>query len=391
MNTLKKPLTLNNISKFDKCANCGACYNICPTNAITVKDELFYTVSVNQSKCIECGKCIDVCPVNSVRNVQNIVAGYSAIHNDKEIVARSSSGGAFTALADYVLMQNGVVWGAGYNNNFDNVVFQSTNITLLDNLRRSKYVESLVGDSFKEIKLMLQKGVTVLFCGAPCQVAGLKRFIGENDLLYTVDFSCGGLASHKLYQEWLKDLEKKYKSDVCNVNFRSKKFGWGTHGVRVDFKNGKKYIKPASIDKFFSAFINGKLSVREYCYECQFSDNHYADLILADYWKYKDTYAFENHTGISLILVNSYKGEQIIKKIEKTMQLYEVPLSKANYNIKKTKTDQNRIKRRSDFLKKVQNEGLTSATKTYCLPTKFKSAIYLIRVYIKQIIKVRKK
>lgn len=389
MNTCAEQSSFNNISKFNKCANCGACYNLCPTKAITVKDELFFSVTVDESKCVNCGKCVSVCPVNSPDKVQNITAAYSAEHKDKALIAESSSGGAFSAFAEYILAQGGVVWGACYNDGCDAVLFKSTNDVSLDALRRSKYVESSVGNSFAEIKSFLARNVKVLFCGAPCQVAGLKRFIGEHENLYTADFSCGGLGSHKLYLEMLKTLKRKYRSEVSEVNFRSKYFGWGTHCISVTFENGKKYLKPAALDPYFSAFIAGKLSVREYCYECSFSDNHYADLILADYWKYKDTYSSQNLKGISLVLINSEKGQLLLDKVSDNMHLRELPLDKATYNIKPTQMSDSRYKKRKAFLEQAEQKGLICAARAHSLPSSLKKLAYLARVYIKKVIQRR--
>ncbi len=381
----------NNISKFNKCANCGACYNACPTGAITVKEGIFYSVEIDEDKCVNCGKCVKVCPVNTYSKEQNIVAGYSAEHYSDDVILQSSSGGAFSALAHYILEQGGVVWGAGYNDGCDKVVFLSTNDTSLDNLRRSKYVESSVGDSFKKIKEILDKGQKVLFCGTPCQVAGLKRFVGDKDYLYTLDFACGGLASHKLYKEWLDSLKSKYKSTISKVNFRSKHFGWGIYCITVDFQNGKKYVKPAVIDPYFASFINGKKSVREYCYECQFSDNHYADLILADYWKYKETYKTTNNDGISLILVNSEKGAVLMEKIKTVMNVQQLPLDKATYNIKKTVMSTERYNKREAFLDMAKKDGLYRAAEKYSLPKTFDKMLYCVRVYLKKTLQRRKK
>lgn len=387
MNTCVKQSTSNNILKFDKCANCGACYNACPTGAITVKDGLFYSLAVDETKCVNCGKCISVCPVNTFQKAQNIVSAYSAEHKSEEVVRASSSGGAFSALADYILEQGGVVWGAGYSGNFDKVIFQSTKKIPLDNLRRSKYVESSVGNAFREIKEILNMGTMVLFCGTPCQVAGLKRFIGNHDNLYTADFSCGGLASHKLYEYWIDSLKKKYNSEIIDINFRSKYFGWGTHCIYAEFQNGKRYIKPAVHDPYFASFLASKLSVRDYCYQCQFSNNHYADLILADYWKYYDTYEASNHNGISLILVNSVKGEFLMKQIADSMNIRQLPLDKGTYNIKVTNVNSERYQKRASFLKKVEQDGFESAADKYCLPTKLNKIIYMTKIYIKKIMR----
>ena len=385
MTTCAKQSTFNNISRFDKCANCGACYNACPAGAIALNDGLFYSLKIDETRCINCGRCVSVCPVNTPKKAQNITAAYGAQHKDIKVIEESSSGGAFSALADHILAQGGIVYGACFSEDFNKVIFKSTADTALDSLRRSKYVESLVGDSFKQIKELLSGGTKVLFCGTPCQVAGLKRVIGENENLYTVDFSCGGLPSHKLYNEHLAALKEKYKSEIAELNFRCKHFGWGTHCITATFKNGKKYTKLAAHDPYFAGFLSSKLTVREYCYECAFSDNHYADLILADYWRYYDAYKNANRTGISLILVNSPKGEALMSAISGSMDIKPLPLEKATYNIKPTKNSKERYQKRAAFLQKAEKDGLKSAAKEYCLSTPLNKTLNLTRFYLKKI------
>ena len=201
---------MNNISRFNGCSNCGACLNICPTKAIAVDNGgLFYEVGVDEKKCVDCGRCVEVCPWNNEREVQNLPAAYGGFAKDKETVAKSSSGGIFSAVADLILKKGGVVFGAVYSKDRHSVIFGSTDEFDLDEIRRSKYTESLVGNSFSEIKNILKTGRQVLFCGAPCQVAGLKRYLEKDyDNLLTCDFACGGFPSHKVFDDYLSALEK---------------------------------------------------------------------------------------------------------------------------------------------------------------------------------------
>ena len=139
----------NHIAEYALCANCGACQNACPKGAIYVdSSDLFYKVRVDETKCVDCGLCKTVCPVNQPKVVQNLQKAYSAIHNNKKVVKKSSSGGVFSAVAEYVLDQGGVVYGAVYSEDCTKVIYKSTDERELDDLRRSKYVESLVGYSF---------------------------------------------------------------------------------------------------------------------------------------------------------------------------------------------------------------------------------------------------
>ena len=262
----------NNIIDFDKCANCGACYNICPKKAITLNENnLYYELQVDNDKCISCGICKQVCPVNSPIKNQKVINAYGAIHNNEEIVLRSSSGGIFSAIAQYVIDNGGIVYGACYSDDFKNVNICSSETHTLEQICRSKYVESRVNQSFLEVKEKLHDNKLVLYCGAPCQIAGLKRFLKEDyDNLITCDFSCGGLPSHKMYQEYLSYIKKKLRAkSITEVNFRPKIYGWEKYAIKIKASN-KVYKKWAFADVYFSCFLKQRLSIRDYCYECSF-------------------------------------------------------------------------------------------------------------------------
>jgi len=325
----------NNISCFTKCANCGACMNICPKDAITLDGSgYFYRYVVDENKCVDCGACVKVCPVNAPVPHLDLKGAYGGWHTDKDVVKTSSSGGAFTAIADYVLSQDGVVYGAAYTDDCREVVCRSTEQTDLDNIKRSKYVESTVRFAYREIKAKLDEGRHVLFCGTPCQVAGLTRYLGKDyEKLLTVDFACGGVTSHYLYWDHLANLEKKYGSEIAAVNFRAGSFGWKQYALKVDFKNGKSYTTISELDPYMHAFMFSRCANRENCLSCEFRDTHYSDFIIADFWRWFDYSKLSNdETGISLILTNSDKAELAMAQISQTMYLEKQDLNKVMYN-----------------------------------------------------------
>lgn len=379
---------MNNILDFQKCSNCGACYNACPTDAISVNgDNLFYELEVDADKCISCSLCKKICPVNSPDNNPKPLSAFGLVHNDCNTLKRSSSGGAFSAIAEYILENDGVVFGAVFSDDFKSVEFASTETRSLDDLRRSKYVESKVGNSFREVKTHLTDGKFVLYCGAPCQIAGLKRYLcKEYGNLITCDFSCGGVPSHYIYSEYLSRIEKKLGAKICDVNFRPKTYGWKTHSMKICASNGRKYNQPASSDPYFSLFV-GKYhhsSVREYCLTCDFASNHYADIILADLWKYETISKIRNdNKGISLVIANSSQGEKIIDAISKRGALTVLDLEDASYNLKQKNFSSDVIQRRHNFLKNIENNGFDSVLKHIKLenPLKFK-----IKCRVKKII-----
>lgn len=381
---------MNNILDYTKCSNCGACYNACMNNAINVaKDGLFYKLTVDENKCTGCGICKKVCPVNNLSKKQNIKKAYALIHNNEDVVRRSSSGGAFTAIADWVLSEGGIVYGAVYSDNFREVKISSTENKILDELRRSKYVESQVEYSFRDIKKQLElSDKIILFCAAPCQIAGLKSFLKkEYSNLITCDFSCGGMTSHKIYAEYLSYIEKRLGSKICEVNFRPKIYGWSNHAIKIRSENGKEYKRFAKSDIYFDCFVgkNHHKIVRDYCLNCEFANNHYSDIIMADLWKYKTVSNIKNDDkGISLIITNSDLGEKIIKNISKKVALTILDTEKASYNLVPKQYSDNFRENRKQFLQKCKNDGFIQATRNFKLKSQL---LLLIKYRIKKLIK----
>lgn len=374
----------NNISQFSKCANCGACMNICPKDAISLDvSGDFYRYVVDETKCVDCGACVKSCPVNYPVLHLDLKGAYGGWHKDPEVVKTSSSGGAFTAIANYVLSKGGIVYGAAYSDDCKEVICRSTEETTLDNIKRSKYVESTVGFAFREIKEKLENGSYVLFCGTPCQVTGLMRYLRkEYERLITIDFACGGLTSHRLYQAHLCKLEKKYHSNVSAVNFRAGLYGWKQYALKVDFQNGKSYKTPAELDPYVHAFMYSRCANRENCLDCNFRDTHYADFMIADYWRWFEYSNLPNdETGISLILTNSDKAEKLIEEISREMYLEKQDLNKANYNCyTKPPVTEAFLQKRRQFWADYEAMGLKKAAIRAGMPSGIKGWLLKKRV-----------
>ena len=379
---------MNNISQLKNCTCCGACVCACPVRAITTDEGLFYKINVDSNACISCGKCLSVCPVININKGNGPIKAVGGWTNHSENRAESSSGGVFSLLADYVLSENGVVFGARFSDDKKEVVFDSTDTVSLSELRRSKYVESYTGDSFLLVRDNLKKGRLVLFCGTPCQVAGLKNFLKtEYQNLILCDFACGGLSSHKVFRDYLDELEKKNKSKVVSVIFRPKECGWSVYHILIKFLNRKQYCKLGILDPFMYSFAYGRVSIRENCYDCMFSNNHYSDITIADYWRYKDTPEITNdEKGISLVTANTPKGLEMIDVIAKKMMCYELNLDKALYNYKDTVHNDRKLKERKEFFSCYEASGLSKAAKRCGMPTGLKYCV----LYMKDKIRVSK-
>ena len=360
----------NNILQFNECANCGACYNACLKDAISVNsDGLFYALTVDEDKCVSCGKCVALCPVNREEHRQDVCSAIGGYSKDNKVVKRSSSGGAFYVFAQYILKSGGVVYGAAYSSDCRSVEMKSTDEVTLEELLRSKYVESLAGDSFKKIKKQLEDERMVLFCGTPCQVAGLKRYLGrEYKSLYTCDFSCGGLPSHKIYNDHIDALETQYHSKIKSVNFRPKTYGWAIHAIRTEFFNGEVYNMPAMLDHYFAAFIQKHITTRYNCNYCKFANNHYSDIILADFWLNNTISHLQHNDGISLIIANSDKGEQLLNAVKECLVYEDIDIKKASYNLVRKEASATMLTAKREFINAYQEGGYEVLKTTVNLP-----------------------
>ena len=352
-----------NISDFNKCSNCGACYNICPHDAILVKeDSLFYTPIIDATKCVNCGVCARVCPTNNHRELKKPIKAYAGWNKIKDIVLSSSSGGVFYGISHNVLRNNGVVFGAIYSEDNKEVIFASSDNVKINKFQKSKYVESKVLDVFNSVKKELENNRDVLICATPCQIAGLKSFLGyEHEKLITCDFVCGGLPSHRLYQEYLEGLEKRYKSKIRKVDFRPKTHGWKRYAILVEFENGKKYNVLGVEDPFLRSFLYGKYIVRDYCLECEFSKAHQSDITIADFWLYKKYSQLINDNGISLLVINSEKGKRMVENLKQEYVFEQIELKSALYNHKECVTTEDEKCRHDEFLRLASEQGLASA------------------------------
>lgn len=302
----------------DDCTGCAACFNICPTDAISMipDREGFLNPEINAEKCVSCGKCAAICPVLP-ENRREPVSGepecYAAWSKDEEIRFNSTSGGVFTHLAQTVLDMGGTVIGARYrdDNLVEHVLIHSKDE--IEQLRQSKYVQSEIGLVFRQAEKELKTGIPLLFAGTPCQCAGLRAYLDhEYPNLYLCDFICRGVNSPAVYKAYLKELEEKYGSKVKKVWFKNKTFGWNNFATKVIFENGEEYIADRETDPFMLGYIKSKttLYMRPSCYQCRFKGvSRPTDITLADFWGVEKTFPeVDTRNGVSAVMIHSDKG-----------------------------------------------------------------------------------
>lgn len=321
------------------CTGCGACSNICPKNCINMiaDNNGFLYPQINNDKCVNCSLCEKTCPVLNKEVKENPVdvICYAAKTNDGSIRKLSSSGGVFSVIAEKILKNNGIVYGAAFDENF---VVKHIGVSSPDNLdliRRSKYVQSNLNDSFTAVKNDLNDGKSVLFTGTPCQVEGLLSYLKKPyDNLTTMDFVCHGVPSPAVWEQYKNYLQKKYNSSITNVNFRDKSLGWKRFSMRVEFENGNIYSNASVNDPYMNAFL-ANIDLRESCYSCKFKNTiHKSDITVADFWGIDKTNpAIDDDKGLSLLLVNSEKGNALITETQNQLTITTADIEKAiSYN-----------------------------------------------------------
>ena len=317
------------------CTGCGACAHICPKNCIGMKQDNygFLYPHINNDLCINCGICEKTCPVLNKNEQESItsVTAYAAKTNEESIRMQSSSGGIFSIIAEKTFKNNGIVYGAAFDENFVVKHIGISSIDDLDLLRRSKYVQSDLNDSFKFVESDLKEGKPVLFTGTPCQVEGLLSYLKKPyDNLITMDFVCHGVPAPKVWEHYKAHLENQYNSSVTDVNFRDKSLGWKNSSLRVEFHNGNVYCNTFRNDPYMKAFL-ANLDLRESCYSCKFkSTNHKSDITVADFWGIeKIKPEIDDEKGLSLLLVNTEKGISLLTYTEKNLTLTKTDIEKS--------------------------------------------------------------
>jgi len=317
----------------DCCTGCMACVNICPQNCINIflDKEGFKYPNIDQLKCINCGLCNKACPILNPLNYNNgkKTRAYAAWNLNNKIRYNSTSGGAFSALAENILENKGIVCGVELIKSLEARHIIINNIKELYKLQGSKYVQSDINHIYQDVKQYLETDVKVLFSGTPCQIAGLYGYLLKNyENLFTVELVCHGVASNLILNYCVQNIDKKVGS-IVSVNFRDKKNGWQTS--TISYKGNNIITSKSYKDLFMSTFYAG-YSHRLSCYTCPFSTlPRIADLTLADFWGINETIFSkkEYKKGISLILVNNEKGMSLLKSSISKLYITERPLKEA--------------------------------------------------------------
>ena len=325
----------NTIEQIDKqqCTGCGLCAEKCPKDCIfMVEDgEGFRFPQIDPTKCVECGLCVRSCPTTFVSDTlysKYRRTYYCGIIKDKEMLIKSSSGGVFGVLAEYIISIGGYVCGCIYTDDLEAVHTLSNRKQDIEKMYGSKYVQSRAEHCFPEIESHLMAEDIVMFTGTACQIAALRLYLGKDySNLYCVEILCHGVPSPGLFEKYKQYLEKKLGGTVIDIRFRDKRrIGWGSeHRTCIIYeKNGKLCENRPILPAYFSAFFYG-LNLRESCYQCRFATSErVADLTIGDFWGSWNKYKKRFHEGISVVGVNTEKGYELSENISGRFDFYEV-------------------------------------------------------------------
>ena len=307
---------------YEKCTGCGACVQCCPKRCIswTQREFGFRYPQIDKDACVNCGLCEKVCPIDKALEVSDEQKAYAAVHKDDEVLAKSTSGGAFTAIADAIFAQGGIVYGAAMRDGMQVKHIRTSGKDDFEGLRSSKYLQSDTGTTYQMVEQDLKQGKTVLYSGTPCQIDGLKNFLRKDyENLYTADIVCHGVGSQAYFDKYMDYARERY-GKIKALRFRSKEYaGWSCGVVVVvDSSDCLKKIPYRDFDNYYySYFLSGDI-YRKSCYSCKYANtNRVGDFTLGDYWGVEAlNLPLQTENGCSLLLVNNQHAMQLLDEIE---------------------------------------------------------------------------
>lgn len=364
-----------NLIKTEDCIACQSCKTICPIKCIEMKhdEEGFLNPIVDEEKCLSCKLCIEKCPVINKVSVMEQPQIYAAYNKNNNIRKISSSGGIFYSLAKYVIQNDGIVFGAAFNEKFNVIHIGVDNIDSIHKLLGSKYVQSDLNNIYSDVHESLQKGKKVLFSGTPCQVAGLRSFLGDKmiDHLILIDFICHGVPSPLIWKEYLNELAKMLDGKIKSINFRDKKLGWKKYSFNLIYGKDLVYNNLPNRNTYFYGFLNN-IFLSKACYDCDFKGiNRYSDITLSDFWGYEKFITdIDTNDGLSMVLLNSEKGKKCFDDIRKDLIVCKIDNTNAIINnVPSTKSVKLNSKRKQ-FFKFRKKHGTWKALNKFCKPSK---------------------
>lgn len=321
-----------------QCCGCGACVQKCPKQSIILHEdnEGFLYPHGDKKTCIECGLCEKVCPILNPYETRVPLQVFSAINKNEKIRMESSSGGIFTLLAEPIIREGGVVFGARFDEEWQVTLDYTETIEGLAAFRGSKYVQARTGDTYKQCEKFLKEGRKVLFTGTPCQIAGLNHFLRKQyDNLTTCDFVCHGIPSPKVWRMYLKEVIAGANKSITDIKFRNKDNGWKTFNFKLSYNEQTKETTLSSYhyDNIYMRAFLSDMILRPSCHDCKAKNmKSGSDITIADYWGINNIHPeMDDDKGTGLVLIHTQKGKDALD-LSKTTCLETTFESGVKYN-----------------------------------------------------------
>ena len=385
------------ITRKSDCCGCAACEAACPVGCISMEfdDEGFKYPVVDTERCIDCGKCARACPLVEDRDRKGVLpvrAAYAATNRDEGIRARSTSGGAFDALARAVIAAGGIVVGARYGEGLRVVHDVATTMEEVSAFYGSKYVQSdlVENDIYRRVREACEEGTPVLFSGTPCQVQGLRTYLGRDyPGLVTCDFVCRAVPSPREWGSYLHDMESKHHSKPVAAVFRNKTYGYHSGTMKLTFESGREYYGSGRVDPMHKAFFADLIS-RPSCYKCHFRrPERSSDFTIFDCWSYSRlTGREDDDLGHTHLWARTEKAMAMLPHLRERLDLVEVDFDAvlAGDGVMATRNISSNSDREA-FLAYSCEHGITAAVQRFAPVTakdrlleKSKSLLYLLGV-----------
>lgn len=365
-------------SQKKDCCGCGACAQRCPASCITMAEdhEGFLYPMIDHSLCTNCTICESVCPVIHQEEKRVPLYVYAAKNPQEAIRMQSSSGGIFTLLAEGVINEKGIVFGARFNAHWEVIHDYTETAEELTHFRGSKYVQSKMGNAFRQAEIFLKQGRKVLFSGTPCQIAGLKRFLGRPyEHLLTIDIVCHGVPSPEIWRMYLHEISAG--KQIEQVSFRDKSAGWKNYHVSISY-GASEYKEPQSANLYMKGFLNN-LYLRPSCYVCPSKClKSGSDITLGDYWGIHHVLPdFDDDKGVGLTIINTKEGKISYEKT--TAEYKSTDYAKALNGNSSLEHSPLYPTQRDTFFQDISTSSLRKRLKKYTrisLTTKIKRSIH---------------
>lgn len=303
------------------CVGCGACASACPKDALEVsKDNSgFYRCKINYNRCINCGLCKTVCPALELPENRNEKQQecFEYVSSDDSVLRASSSGGVFTAMSRKILEQGGVVFGAGWREDFSVAHMMIEKEEDLHRIQKSKYLQSYMGNTFRRVKEKLEENIPVLFSGCPCQIAGLKKFLKKDyHNLYLIDILCSYAPPVNFFQKYVRE---QFGDDIAAYEFRhkTKNWNWDCMTVKITNNAGDSIVRHGTAEDPYQKAYHNHLMTGIHCENCKYqSGARLGDITIGDFWGIsKRDPKINAKKGVSMVMCNNEKGKKLFDSL----------------------------------------------------------------------------